>query len=531
MITWLVGPSGAGKTTVGRRLAEMRGEPFFDIDAMIEERSGRTIDQIFASDGESAFRRLEWNEILELSAMREPCIVALGAGAVSEIDVRHLVRETGVRVFLDIDHITATSRLEYDRARPLLAGDAARSTWQRMYARRHGSYSEADITVDARGSVDDVAIAIDHELATIDRPLWSVDATIAGQRTTVSSYRSLLYLLKALKAAIGTRRVAVICDHSVAAELGELLSDRERGLGGFMAIEGGEATKSFATVERLARAFASLGLTRDDVAVAIGGGVITDVVGFAASVYMRGIEAIYVPTTLLAQVDAAIGGKTAIDAAGIRNLVGTVQQPRHVMISTALLRSLPARERCSGFVESLKMGIANSEKLAAAVEVASPLMIEGEIPENIDEVVRLSVETKLAVVERDAFDASVRLSLNFGHTFGHALEAVEPDRHTHGAAVAFGIAAATHAAHDLGIITDARRTQLIQLVTPFASAVGVEHDVEAIATAMFTDKKRTASGLRLVLPVESTGVVIHETNDRELLVRAMTATIEGLADN
>src|SRR5205823_12657774 len=138
--------------------------------------------------------------------------------------------------------------------------------------------------------------------------------------------------------------------------------------------------------------------------VGIGGGVVTDVAGFLASVYMRGIGAIYIPTTLLAQVDASIGGKTAVNAAGIRNLLGTFKQPSDILISPAFLGSLPHRELRSGFVESLKMGIANSESLAHEVEAATPQLLAGELPSNIDKLIRISVETKLAVVEQDTFD-------------------------------------------------------------------------------------------------------------------------------
>jgi 3-dehydroquinate synthetase len=524
----LIGPSGAGKSTVGRRLAEMRAERFHDVDELIEERSGRTIDQIFAGGGEREFRRLEWNEIIELSDSHEPCVVALGGGAIEDPAVRQLVRETGVRVFLDIAGIEAVGRLAFDKARPLIAGDDARARWQRLYARRHASYADADVTVDAAPPVDDVARAIDEQLRSIDRPAWRVERDIHGERTEVACYRSLLYMLAAVRSHVGDRHSVIVVDRAIAAEYGELIADRSRGLGSFVTLEGGSSAKSFESTERLVRTFASAGLSREDVVVAIGGGVVSDVAGFAASIYMRGIEALYVPTTLLAQVDAAIGGKTALDAAGNRNLDGTVRQPRGVFICPAFLRSLSARERASGFVEAVKMGIANSDELAHAVDRAAPLVVDGEIPADIEEIVRLSVSTKLDVVERDAYDASVRLSLNLGHTFGHALEASEPERHAHGEAVAFGIAAAAEAALELGVISVARRDEILRRVLPFAEPVGAQHDADAIARAMFTDKKRTGSALRLVLPAETTGVVIHETNDRDLLVRSMSAALERI---
>lgn len=529
MIIWIIGPSGAGKTTAGRRIAEMRGAEFFDIDEMIALRTGSTVAQIFSSGGESVFRRHEWNEIIELSDATTPRVIALGAGAITDSGVRQLIRETGLRVFIDVDVDTALGRLNGDDTRPMLDVDDPRDAWQRLYRARRHAYGDAEVTVDGSHSIEDVANAIFSGLENLERPLWLIHADVAGEPTSVESRGSLLNLLRRARELIGERRFVVVTDTGIAVEYGELLSDPVRGLGPFTSIEAGEAAKSFQSAERLVRTFGAAGLTRSDVIVAFGGGVVTDLAGFAASVYMRGIDAIYIPTTLLAQVDAAIGGKTAIDVAGVRNLAGTIRQPRHVLISSAMLHTLSARELQSGFVESLKMGIANSRELGDAVDQSSSEILEGNVPQHIDEVVRLSVQTKLDVVAQDAHDEGLRLSLNLGHTFGHALEYVEPGRHAHGEAVAFGIACASFVAATLRIVSRARCDELQNRVIPFAAHIGRDHDVSAIAAAMRTDKKRTPGGLRLVLPTEETGVVIHETQDRDLLIASMTSVLERLA--
>jgi shikimate kinase / 3-dehydroquinate synthase len=529
MITWLVGPSGAGKTTLGRLLSARLDRPFIDLDERVEIEAGRTIEQIFSSDGEVAFRRLEWNALLDLvDTVEGPCIVALGGGAVVDAGVRGIIRSTGHRLFVDIDAETAIARLEGGPARPLLYEEDPIAAWRQLYGRRHNYYRDCDAMIRSDADPELVAARAEEALAQLDEPMWSIDSTIGGERSVVEGYRSLHALLTRLEQIIGDRRSIIVTDAMLASEYGELLTGGRYRLGTLFSIDAGEREKTLASAEQVIRNCATSGLTRDDVLVGFGGGVVTDLVGFAASVYMRGIECVYVPTTLLAQVDAAIGGKTALDVAGIRNLVGTVRQPRHVLMSPSLLRSLPPRELRSGFVESVKMGIANSAGLAAECDRASAAIIAGEIPENIDAVIELSIRTKLAVVERDAHDTSERLSLNFGHTFGHALEAVEHDRHAHGEAVAFGIVCAAEAAGELGSISEERRDEILSRVVPFAGPVGREHDVEAIVAAMFTDKKRTGTGLRLILPLEQTGVRIHETTDRDLLRRAVTRAIERL---
>lgn len=526
MIIWLIGPSGAGKSTAGRHLAASLGARFVDADEAVETRAHSTVERIFASRGEKAFRELERHAIEEIADANEPTVVALGAGAIVDTAIRRMVCATGVRAYLAVEPATAIARLRGDRTRPMLDMDDAESSWLSLLQKRVDAYRDAEIVVDANRAVDAVVADIQRALGQLDIPTWQVDATIDGEETSIASYRSVLHLFRQARALSGEHRFIVVTDRRVASEYGNLLGNREHGFGSFVVIDAGEQAKSFASAEQLISQFAAAGLTRDDVVVAFGGGVVTDLAGFCASVYMRGIESIYIPTTLLAQVDAAIGGKTALDAAGIRNLVGTLRQPRHVLLSTSILGTLSARELRSGFVEALKMGLANSEALAAAVDVAAADVLEGIVPSNIDDIVRLAVDVKLGVVRRDAADNNERLSLNFGHTFGHALESAEPGRHAHGEAVAFGILAATVAASDLGIIGESRFEHIVDRVTPFARRVGVDHDVDAIVDAMSMDKKRTGAGLRLVLPTETSGVSILSTTDRALLVTAVQQALD-----
>lgn len=521
MILWLQGPSGAGKTTVGRILAERRSIPFVDLDSAIEAETGKSVLDIFWSDGEAAFRTMEWNMLLSIvEEDRSPKVIALGGGAVADPSIREMMRTTGLRITLDVDGESALARLAQDTPRPLLFEEDPLAAWQRLYGRRLGFYRDADLTVQGDSDPETIAKTIDLELQNLTEPAWSIRSSVADQSCEVSSFRSLFVLFQQLQTIVAGRPLCVVTDSGLLSGYNELLT----GIRGdllLLTVDPGEENKSLPTVERFVSHLANRGFGRDGIIIGIGGGVVTDLAGFLSSIYMRGVESIYIPTTLLAQVDAAIGGKTAINAAGVRNLVGTFKQPGHVLVSRAFLRSLSHRELRSGFVESLKMGIANSSELAGAVERAMPGVIAGEIDESLEEVVRLSISTKLDVVEHDLYDTSLRLSLNLGHTFGHALEAVEPGIHTHGEAVAFGLIASAEMAYDLGRISEERREWIASRALSFTNSCSGEHSIPRLLRAIGSDKKRLGAEVRFVLPREETGVEIYPTSDMKPAAEAI----------
>jgi 3-dehydroquinate synthetase/shikimate kinase len=384
---------GAGKSTLGPEVARRLGRPFYDIDDEIRAARG-PIWKLFEREGETAFRELEASFVRDVFARAEPSVVAVGGGAV---ETRRLLDEVeAFVVLLDVDLETAWRRVQGSE-RPLAADE---TEFRRRYERRAPLYGE-------------VAHATAHDVD-------GVVLAAAGVRVQVGALELLGSLVP------GDGPVALVTDphvagiHGAAAQLA--LGDR---LASTQEVPAGEAAKTVGVAERLWR---ELRLSRDGMLVALGGGCTTDVAGFVAATYLRGISWVAVPTTLVGQVDAAIGGKTAIDLPEGKNLVGSFHWPVCTIIDPALLGTLPERERREGMAEVVKTGLLAGEPL-------------WELPQ--DELVRRCAAFKAGVCLRDPDDRGERAMLNLGHTFAHALEAgAGYGNVTHGTAVALGLLAA-----------------------------------------------------------------------------------------
>ena len=390
----LVGYMGAGKSTIAAEVAARLGAVRVDSDETIEEdmSGGLSISQIFEERGEEAFRTLERDLIVSLLSKGDPnLVIALGGGAVTIPEVRSALRSHAFTVWLDADLETCWSRAE-GSGRPL-AGDEA--SFRALYAQREPLYREVADAV--AGDADDVVLAaagIDVGLGALER----LGELVPGEGP-----------------------VALVADSHVAGIHG---ADAQLALGGRVTSTHEVAGKTSADLEALWR---SLRLDRGGTIVALGGGTTTDLAGFAAATYMRGVDWVAVPTSLVGQVDAAIGGKTAIDLPEAKNLVGSFHWPTGTVIDPALLATLPEEERQNGLAEVVKTGLLAGEPL-------------WEVPE--PELVRRCAAYKAALCLRDPDDRGPRHALNLGHTFAHALEAASAYKLSHGRAVALGLLAA-----------------------------------------------------------------------------------------
>jgi shikimate kinase/3-dehydroquinate synthase len=424
---------GAGKSTLGPEVAERLGRPFVDLDLELERSLGKEIPQLFEESGEAEFRVQEVGQAIAALHLPEPAVIAFGGGAVETAAIRNALRDRAFTVLLEIDPETAWERSAGSN-RPLAQDE---SEFHSLYERRRELYDEV---ADAHAyDLNDVVLAA------------------GGVRVHAGS----IGLLGSLTPGEGV--VALIADphvagiHGAAAQVGlghRLVSVHD--------VPQGEAAKTAATADRL---WNELRLGRNGTLVALGGGCTTDVAGFVAATYLRGIDWIAVPTTLVGQVDAAIGGKTAIDLPHGKNLVGAFHWPACVVIDPATLETLPDEERREGMAEVVKTGLLADRPL-------------WELPQQ--ELVRACAAFKTAVCLRDPYDCGERAMLNFGHTFAHALEtAAGYETLTHGSAVALGLLAALR--------LSGRPTDVVEdLLRPKPARV----DRERAWAALGRDKKR-----------------------------------------
>jgi shikimate kinase/3-dehydroquinate synthase len=437
----LVGFMGAGKSTVGEEVARRLGRPFVDLDRELESETGASIPELFEARGEPAFRELEEELAVEVLADAVPSVVALGGGAVTSERVRESLARSALTVWLRADVEEAWARVA-GTGRPLARDE---EQFRGLYAAREEVYREVGDAVAA--DADDVALAaggVHLEL---------------GALTQLGS----LVLGAGAVALVSDQRVAGIHGADAQVALGERLASLHE-------LPSGEAAKTTAACETV---WGQLRLDRSGTIAALGGGCTTDAAGFVAATYNRGIPWVPVPTTLVGQVDAAIGGKTALNLPGGKNLVGAFHWPVRTVIDPALLATLPADERRAGLSEVVKTGLLAGEHL-------------WELPEV--ELVRRCAAFKTAVCVRDPHDRGDRAILNLGHTFAHALEAASEHRVTHGEAVALGLLAALRLS---GLDTAAVEETL--------APRPVRVDPDRAWEAMRRDKKAAGGRIRLVL--------------------------------
>jgi len=429
----LAGFMGSGKTTLGRDVARRLGRSFLDVDKVIEEQTGRKIAEIFATEGEAAFRELETRTVRALLDSRSNTVISLGGGAVAEEATRHALKEAFV-VHIPVEVGVAWSRVR-NSDRPLARDEAM---FRQLYADRAPLY---DAVADAHADdVDGIVLAA---------------AGIYFEDGALDKLNDLVH---------GSGPVVVVSDENVWGHYAERvkasLGDR---IAHTYVLEPGEASKSHQVLDRLWNA---LRVDRGATVVAIGGGCVTDVAGFVAATYLRGISWVSVPTSLVGQVDAAIGGKTAIDIAGGKNLIGSFHWPTRVVIDEQLLNTLPEREQRQGLAELVKTEILANRTLG----------------------VRGAAAYKAGICLQDPYDHGPRRWLNLGHTFAHALEAAAGYELTHGDAVALGLLAALRlSGRDTALVEDRLNPQPVSV------------DIDRAVEALLRDKKSLGGEINLVL--------------------------------
>jgi 3-dehydroquinate synthase len=325
-------------------------------------------------------------------------------------------------------------------------------------------------------------------------------------------------------AVVADRRVASIWEDHVRTALADVPGPIE-----WILVPQGERAKSLRVFARVLDGLAGMRMGRDGTVIALGGGATGDLAGFAAACYVRGVALMQVPTSLLAQVDASVGGKTAVNIPAGKNLVGAFHQPRLVACDPTLLRTLPRREVRSGLAEAIKHGLIGDEGYLRIVELRIPAALKSD-PEALEEIVAGSCRVKAAVVSADERESGIRAILNFGHTIGHGLERAAGYRGMrHGEAVAVGMVGASVIAERLGLCPPGVRERLESMLAAARLPRRAERlDPETVLGAMEVDKKRTAAGLRFVLPTAVGRVAIRDDVPRQLVAEVVRDLTRGV---
>jgi shikimate kinase/3-dehydroquinate synthase len=514
----LVGMMGAGKTSVGKRLAAKLGLPFVDADAEIEAGAQLTISEIFERFGELYFREGERKVIARL-LNGGPLVLATGGGAFMNATTRQNIAKYGVSIWLKPSFDILLARVRKKSNRPLLKTADPEQTLRRLLEERTPTYALADLTIESLdGSHDTVVDAI---LRRLDATLGKDVAPVQEARRKVEvplgarAYSILIGpgVLDEAGAEIARIAPGVHCAIVTDARVAPLYLDRlsasldQAGLRSTPIVcPPGEATKCYAEFARVCDALIEARIERRDIVIALGGGVIGDLAGFCAASLRRGVRLVQLPTTLLAQVDSSVGGKTGINSRHGKNLVGAFHQPSLVLADTLCLDTLSEREFRAGYAEVVKYGLIGDRGFFEFLESNWRDAFAGG-PARA-EAIAVSCAAKARAVAADETEQGERALLNLGHTFGHALERLtgyDSARLVHGEGVAIGMVSAFRFSRDLGLCSgqDATRAEAhlkaVGLPTRMRDIPGFDARTEDVLAAMRQDKKVDRGRLTFIL--------------------------------
>lgn len=504
----LVGMPTSGKSTVGRLVAERLGRPFLDTDELAAQRVGMPVAEYIERHGEPAYRAEEAKAVMAACAV-PGAVISTGGGAVLDPLNRWALWHHGIVAWLDVPADELLRRLTADGvARPTLQPYGAERL-TRAVADRAPLYRAADLRLDASGSPDAAAAR-----------LLSSRAPLGGRRlldAEVERHHPIGPRVARMVMGVGLVEVSppgvAIVDRRLLAAAPQMV--RAIGARACLPIAAGERSKRLRTLERVLEWLSSERVERETPLIAVGGGTIGDLAGTAAALYARGLPLVQVPTTWLAQADSSIGGKVAVDLSAAKNALGAFWPPVAIASDVAALRSLPRRARRDGMAESIKSALIGDRDLWLLLEARGRAALRTDEPARYA-ILERSARLKLAVCERDPFEAGERRTLNLGHTIGHALEIESRYRLPHGAAVGLGLRAVAAIAAARGG-DQGLAPRLDALLDELGFTLRHAFDAAAVRTAMLGDKKRRAGRQRWILPVDIGHVIeVDDVTDAEL---------------
>lgn len=569
---FLVGLMGAGKTTIGRALAKKLNKRFVDSDHEIEARTGASIPVIFEIEGEESFRKREAEIIGELSAL-ENIVLATGGGAILHAETRRVLKERGTVIYLRASINQILQRTGKDKNRPLLQTADPRRKLEELSRQRDPYYREvADFIIETgrpniqyllqaiicqleltpKASLatmsetrtinsDQPSIATEHIAAT--QPANAVSFARPAMTTTTSPHialqvdlgersypisigHGLLSSTELLTRHIPSKRAAIVTNDVVAplylAKVQKQLEDAGKQVTTIV-LPDGEEEKTWVSLMKVFDVLLAEKCDRKTTMIALGGGVIGDLTGFAAASYMRGVPFVQIPTTLLSQVDSSVGGKTGINHPLGKNMIGAFYQPQAVIADTATLHTLPTRELSAGLAEVIKHGAIIDAAFFDWIEANMERLVDGD-ESALAYAIQRSCEIKADVVRQDEREGGLRAILNFGHTFGHAIESgLGYGQWLHGEAVGCGIVMAADLSQRLGYIDQRTKERLSAVV----KAAGLPVQAPNLGHArwlelMKVDKKNEGGQIKFIL-IKPLGTPLITSVPQALLLETLSA--------
>jgi len=524
---------GSGKTTAGRLAAEALGLLFFDLDEVIIRRVGMPITEIFARDGEETFRTLE-KQVLQDAAKLSASVIAVGGGAVTHDQFAELAT-TGTVIVLQCEPTQAAQRLGGGALqRPLLKdsnGIGVAGCLEQLNTLRADDYAAAGEQLDTTAlTPQQVADALCERIrADVARPAIEIGFKAPARGSVVIGSLPADKLIEQIRGkAPNATSAVVVADAAVKDGVGRRIKNalHDGGLQtSLLELPAGEQAKNMETLASLWTSFTELGLSQRDVVIAVGGGATTDTAGFAAASFARGVELVNVPTTLLAMVDASIGGKVGINFANTKNAVGAIHQAVLIVIDIANLEGLPAAAMRQGLSETVKAAV-----------LASPLVIDVLEEAKLDDqglpdqqllrwLIEQAVRIKLGYVNADLRDNQLRHSLNLGHTFAHAFESASEYKMAHGDAVAVGMVNAARLGESVGVTATGTADRIACLLTRLGLPIAIPPDIDldVAADRMRTDKKQRNRRNVFVVPAADGCALVTGVEPRDALAAAIMA--------
>lgn len=529
---FFTGFMASGKSRTGRAMAERLCRPLIDTDAVIVERAGKSISEIFEQDGEAAFRKMERDVIAEIAKNETPQVVSLGGGALNQPENIKAIRESGVLVRLWAKPEVLNERIGRKNTRPLLANlsDEERLVKiKAMLKEREPNYAQADFSIEStnENSENHVIERILHMLQ-----FWKSHALdvcpSSGGRYPIFIGKNITpdaaCLLEGLRLS-QTHEFLICTDTTIAKAQNEMLREL-RGQASRCPIfkfQAGERNKTLHNLNQLYSFMLHRGYTRKSCLLQFSGGVVGDMAGFGAATYQRGIPFIQFPTTLLSMVDSSVGGKVAVNHAEGKNMIGAFYQPQAVVCDLSVLNTLPANEYLAGLAEIVKYGVIYDEEFFTYMENH----IE-EIKRHDYDVLRhlifRSCQIKAEVVGIDEKEAGLRAILNYGHTFGHAIEKITGyELFSHGIAVSLGMRVAARVAVTLGKMSEDAEKRQNALLDALGFPKTFNVNAEAAWNAMAVDKKAEKGTRVYILPTKIGEVQKVSNIDKEIINKSWSA--------